>query len=325
MRHDSHMFTAAGHVADHSRTSKLVQNPAISDAAVRDDISNWASVPALRSDLDSTAENETVPILNATVPTTSRGPAFNRAAGPSRSIFDLIKTYSTDKGKFSAENPEQSLRTVRRSFFSTCRLMQVSPEDALQADHLPLVASALNLYYESIECKAMRIEEVFDMLQARFQSRTVQEQDLSQWQTLYFASQRSNADISDHDTLRILYLKAKRIHRSLPNDYSDDLHLHEFLLRACCAEPFCSKIPEEPAKSSSDAQAQLSAAITRYAAYKSRTLRARQMGNFPRRSIVERDSKSGIHYAETRSVSSKAVPDESETHYATNPSSSLQE
>jgi hypothetical protein len=105
-----------------------------------------------------------------------------------------------------------------------------------------------------------------------------------------------------------LYLKAKRIHWSLPNAYSHDFHLRDFLLRACFAEPFCSKIPEEPAKSSSDALARLSAAITRYAAYKSKPLRARQMGKFSRRSIVERDSKSGIHYAETRSVSSKAVP-----------------
>jgi hypothetical protein len=103
-RHDSHMFTAAGHVADNSRPSELVHNPAVSDASARDDISNWASVPALRSDLDSTAENETVQILNATVHTTSRGPALNRAVGPSRSIVDLIKTYSTDKGNFSGEN-----------------------------------------------------------------------------------------------------------------------------------------------------------------------------------------------------------------------------
>jgi hypothetical protein len=107
--------------------------------------------------------------------------------------------------------------TVRRSFFSTLRLMQVSPEDSLQAAHLPFVASALDFYYESIEGKAMRIEEVFDMLQARFQTRTAQEQALSQWQTLDFAIQRSDADISDHDTLRTLYLKAKRIHRSLQN------------------------------------------------------------------------------------------------------------
>jgi hypothetical protein len=65
-------------------------------------------------------------------------------------------------------------------FFSTCRLIQVSIEDALQAAHLPFVASALDFYYESVEGKAMRIEEVFDMLQARFQNRTVQEQALSQ-------------------------------------------------------------------------------------------------------------------------------------------------
>jgi hypothetical protein len=153
------MFTAAGHVDDHSRTSALVHNPAVSDAAARDDVSNWASVPALRSDLDSTAEKATVPILNATVPTTPRGPVFNRDAGRSGSIVDLIKTFSTDKGKFSGENPEQSLRTVRRSLFSTCRLMQVSPEDALQAGHLPFIASALYFYYESIDCKAIRLRK----------------------------------------------------------------------------------------------------------------------------------------------------------------------
>jgi hypothetical protein len=219
------------------------------------------------------------------------------------SIVDLIKAYSTEKGMFSGEIPEESLRTVRRSFFSTCKLMHVSPEDALRASHLPFIASALEYYYDSIEGKVMGVEEVFDMLQARFQTRTVQEKALSQCQTLYFAYQRSDTDLSDHDTLQSLYLKAKRVHRSLPSAYSDDLHLRDFLLRDCYEEPFCSKIPEEPAKSSSDAHAQLSAAITRYAAYKTRTLRPRQMGNFPRRSIVERDAKSGIYTMPTYALS----------------------
>jgi hypothetical protein len=66
--------------------------------------------------------------------------------------------------------------------------MHVSPEDALRAAHLPFIASALDYYYDSIEGKIMGVEEVFDMLQARFQTRTVQEQALSQWQTLDFAS-----------------------------------------------------------------------------------------------------------------------------------------
>jgi hypothetical protein len=65
----------------------------------------------------------------------------------------------------------------------------------------------------------MGVEEVFDMLQARFQTRTVQEQALSQWQTLDFASQRSDTDLSDHDTLQTLYMKAKRVHRSLSSAY----------------------------------------------------------------------------------------------------------
>jgi hypothetical protein len=53
------------------------------------------------------------------------------------------------------------------------------------------------------------------------------------------------------------------------------------------------------------------------------TRHARQMGSFPRRSIVERDSKSGIHYAETRSVSGDTSLDETGTHYVTKPSSNL--
>jgi hypothetical protein len=46
--------------------------------------------------------------------------------------------------------------------------MHVSPEDALRAAHLPFIASALDYYYDSIEGKVMGVEEVFDMLQARF-------------------------------------------------------------------------------------------------------------------------------------------------------------
>jgi hypothetical protein len=58
--------------------------------------------------------------------------------------------------------------------------MHVIPDDALRAAHLPFIASALDYYYNSIEGKVMGVEEVFDMLQARFQTRTVQEQALSQ-------------------------------------------------------------------------------------------------------------------------------------------------
>jgi hypothetical protein len=121
VHHAPNVLTVPGH-ADHSSPFIPVHTPA------GDDLSNWASVPALRSGPDS-----------STI-TAPRGQALNRSASPSRSIVDLIKAYSTEKGKFSGENPEQSLRTVRRSFFSTCKLMHVSPEDALRAAHLPFIA-----------------------------------------------------------------------------------------------------------------------------------------------------------------------------------------
>jgi hypothetical protein len=91
------------------------------------------------------------------------------------------------------------------------------------------------------------------MIRDRFQTRTVQDRTLTLWQTIDFASQRSESDTSDHDTLQTLYLKGKQIHRSLPTAYADDIHLRDFLLRVCASEPFASKIPEEPAKTSSDA------------------------------------------------------------------------
>jgi hypothetical protein len=188
----------------------------------------------------------------------------NNTRGPSRSIADLIKAYSSNKTKFSGEDPEQSLRLVRRSFFSACLLMHVNPSDALPATFLPLTASALEYYYEFIEVKAANVDEVFEMLRERFQTRTVQERALSKWQTLDFASQRSESDISDHDTLQNLFFKAKRIDRCLPPAFSDYLHLRDLLLRACASEPFCSRIPDEPAESSADAHAQLSAALSRY-------------------------------------------------------------
>jgi hypothetical protein len=127
------MFTVPGR-ADHSSPPIPVHTPTENDAAAGDDFSNWASVPALRNDPDS----NTV--------TAPRGQAFNRFEGPSRSIVDLIKAYSTEEGKFSGDNPEQSLRTVRRSLFSTCKLMHVSPDNALRAAHLPFIASALDYY-----------------------------------------------------------------------------------------------------------------------------------------------------------------------------------
>jgi hypothetical protein len=112
--------------------------------------------------------------------------------GPSRSVVDLVKAYSSDRGKFSGEDAEQSLRLVRRSFFSACSLMHVSTSEALTASYLPFVASALEYYYEVVEERATRPEQVFDMIRDRFQTRTVQDKALSQWQTEDFAGQKSD-------------------------------------------------------------------------------------------------------------------------------------
>jgi hypothetical protein len=132
--------------------------------------------------------------------------------------------------------------------------MQVSAAEALEASHLPFIASSHDYYYESIEGKVSRADEVFDMLQEGFKRRLFKN-DLYPSGRLDFASQKLNAGLSDHDTLQTLHLRAKRIHRALPKSYSDDLHLRDFLLRAYSAESFCSRVPEEPAKSYPDVHA----------------------------------------------------------------------
>jgi hypothetical protein len=74
VRHVPNVLTVPG-LADQSSPSIPVHTPA------GDDLSNWASVPALRSGPDSTTV------------TAPRGQTFNRSAGPSRSFVDLIKAY----------------------------------------------------------------------------------------------------------------------------------------------------------------------------------------------------------------------------------------
>jgi hypothetical protein len=103
--------------------------------------SSWTSAPALMVN--------PVSVPTSSVPSNSPFVAArNRqtTSGPSRSIIDLIKAYSSDKGKYSGEDQEQSLRMVRRTFFSSCKLMYVTSDEALQAAHLPLTASALEYY-----------------------------------------------------------------------------------------------------------------------------------------------------------------------------------
>jgi hypothetical protein len=114
----------------------------------------------------------------------------NFTRGPSRGVVDLAKAYSSDRKKFSGEDPEQSLRLIRRSFLSTCDLMHVSPPQALRAAHLPFMASALDYYYEAMEGKAANAAQVFDMIQDRFQTRIVQDRALSQWLRLDVSSQQ---------------------------------------------------------------------------------------------------------------------------------------
>jgi hypothetical protein len=199
--------------------------------------------------------------------------------------------------------------------------MYVTSDEALQAAHFPLTASALEYYYESIEGNVSTADQVFEMLRERFQTRSVQERALSQWQTIDFASQRSESDHSDHDTLHTLYMKAKKLHRTLPVAYADDLHLRDFLLRACTAEPVCFRIPEEPAKSSSDVHAQLSAAISRYIANRARS--SRIWSSFPRRSIGDYGSRTDVHFTEM-SPKNGSEAEEVETHSVSKPLSSLQ-
>jgi hypothetical protein len=136
--------------------------------------------------------------------------------GPSRDVLDLAKAYTSDRTKFSGEDLEHSLRLIRHNFISTCEMIHVSPPEALRAAHVPLMASALDCYYEVIEEESSNYVQVFDMIRDRLQIRTVQEIDFSKWQKLDFSGQRSESDTSDHDTLHTLYLKGKRMHRSMP-------------------------------------------------------------------------------------------------------------
>jgi hypothetical protein len=106
--------------ADHSSPSAPVHTPEENDSVAGDDVSNWASVPALRSDTDSN---------NVTEP---RGYAFNRSPGPSHSIVDLIKA---GKRKFSDGDPNQSPRTVRMSFSSAYKLIHQIHEEAVGNAH----------------------------------------------------------------------------------------------------------------------------------------------------------------------------------------------
>jgi hypothetical protein len=54
------------------------------------------------------------------------------ARGPSRSVVDLVKAYSSERSKFNGEDPEQSLQLIQRSFLSACKLMHVNPSEALE-------------------------------------------------------------------------------------------------------------------------------------------------------------------------------------------------
>jgi hypothetical protein len=159
------------------------------------------------------------------------------------------------------------------------------------------------------------------MIRDRFQTRTAQYRALTLWQTIDFASQRSESDNSDHDNLHTLYLKVKRIHRPLPTAYADDIRLRNILLRVCASEPFASKIPEEPAKTASDAQAQQSAAITRYIAHKSRISRVRHA--YTERNQNKRDNRQPIRFAANSDADSDCEYTQG-THYVTKNSSLLQ-
>jgi hypothetical protein len=74
VHHVPHVVTVPGR-ADHSSPSVSVYISSGDDSAAEDDVSNCASVPALRSDPDSAAETTwALPAL--------RRQAFNRSAGP---------------------------------------------------------------------------------------------------------------------------------------------------------------------------------------------------------------------------------------------------
>jgi hypothetical protein len=93
VHHVPHLVTVPGR-ADHSSLSVRVHIPANDDSSAGDNVLNWASAPALRSDPDPAAENSST--LSPPC-----GQAFNRSSGSSHSIVDLIKAYSKGKGKFS--------------------------------------------------------------------------------------------------------------------------------------------------------------------------------------------------------------------------------
>jgi hypothetical protein len=123
---------------------------------------------------------------------------------------------------------------------------------------LPFCGTALEYDYTHLQSIAVDAAAVFDGMKLRFQTQDVQDSALVKWQSTTFASSR------------LAYKAGQRLHRALSSAYEADIHLRDFLLRACADEPFSSRVPEKSALSSSDAQEQLTAAITRYEGYLAR-------------------------------------------------------
>ena len=86
--------------------------------------------------------------------------------------------------------------------------MNIREEDACRAAYLKLTTSALEYYYKVLEQNSSA-EEVFKMLQERFQPKQFKNGHFFSVRPWNLASQRSVFDLSDHDTLQILFKKPK--------------------------------------------------------------------------------------------------------------------
>jgi hypothetical protein len=160
----------------------------------------------------------------------------------------LIKAYTSERAKFSGDSYEESLLTIRRRFFTLCKMLNVHPLDACEAAHLPFTGTALEYYHDSLQATAQDIVFGFDRMRDRFQTADVQDLAFAKWQCITFASVRTAEHADEYD--RVLFQTGQKIHRALPAAYEVDIHLRDFHLRACAEKPFVYRIPEKPASTS---------------------------------------------------------------------------
>jgi hypothetical protein len=96
--------------------------------------------------------------LESNEPVFSRAEKFPRKDGAtSKGVSDLIKAYTSERAKFSGDYYEESLITIRRRFFTLCKMLNVHPLDACEAAYLPFTGTSLEYYYDSIQATAQDV------------------------------------------------------------------------------------------------------------------------------------------------------------------------